>query len=427
MLGNIDMREATIWLQTDAPTQVRINYSEQNKPETTQWSDSIETSNALNNTATFTLNAVEPGKVYSYRVELDGKLSEKQNTFSTPANYLERTPPPDLRVAVGGAHYVAEDGFEPPYQILGGGYGIFETMLSEKPDLMIWTGNTAHLRASDWTTKSGMLKRFAQARSIPELQEFLASVPQYATWSSSDYGPANAGKYSSYRQNAEESFKAYWPQPIEVTPLDGIVTRFRRSDVDFFMLDTRSYRADAPDSKHLPSILGNEQIEWLREEIINSTATFKVIIAGAPILNPADNRSNLSYAESEHSKLLQMLRDERISGLFFISGGKYYGELTRLVHAHSYNLYDLTVGPLTAKPQDNEDELNFFRVPGSSTFERHFALLNFTGPEEDRSIQIRVISMDGRELWQRTIKASDLQPAGKEERPVLAPALQPSL
>ena len=40
-----------------------------------------------------------------------------------------------------------------------------------------------------------------------------------------------------------------------------------------------------------------------------------------------------------------MLRDARIAGLFFISGGKSYGELTRLVHANSYNLYDLTLGP----------------------------------------------------------------------------------
>ena len=414
MLGHIDMREATVWVQTDAPSKVRVAYAEQGQPNALQWSDTIETGNALNNTATFTLNTVEPGKKYNYRIELDGKLDENQNTFQTPANYLGRTPPPDLRIAIGGAHYVTEEGFEPPYQILGGGYGIFSTILNEKPDLMIWAGNTAHLRDSDWASKSGTFKRFGKARSVPELQPLLASIPHYATWSSADYGTPNAGKYYSYRQHAEDSFNAYWPQPVSVASLDGIVTRFRRADVDFFMLDTRSYRDDAPNSERLPSTLGKEQIKWLRQEIINSTATFKIIIAGAPILNPADSRNNLSYSEREHSDLLQMLRDERIAGLFFISGGKYYGELTRLVHANSYNLFDLTVGPLTAKPKDNEDELNFFRMPGSSTFERQFALLDFTGPEEARAINLRVLSMDGKELWQRTIKASDLQPAQKK-------------
>ncbi len=413
MLGHIDMREANVWVQTDTPSKVRVAYAEQGQANALRWSNTIETQHTDNHTATLLLNAVEPGKKYNYRIELDGKLSEAQNTFSTPANYLGRTPPPDLRIAIGGAHYTTEEGFEPPYQILGGGYGIFSTILAEKPELMIWAGNTAHLRDSDWASKSGTLKRFAKARSAPELQPLLAGIPHYGTWSSADYGTPHAGKYYSYRQHAEDSFKAYWPQPVEVTSLDGITTRFRRSDVDFFMLDTRSYRDDAPSSDRLPQMLGKAQIEWLRQEIINSTATFKIIVAGAPILNPADNRNNLSYAEREHSDLLQMLRDERITGLIFISGGKYYGELTRLVHANSYNLFDLTLGPLTANPKENQDELNFFRMPGTSTFERHFALLDFTGPEKERALNIRVMSMEGKELWQRTIKASQLQPAEK--------------
>jgi phosphodiesterase/alkaline phosphatase D-like protein len=67
------------------------------------------------------------------------------------------------------------------------------------------------------------------------------------------------------------------------------------------MLDTRSYRDDAPSSDRLPVMLGKEQIEWLRQEIINSTATFKIIIAGAPILNPADSRVTSAYADREHN------------------------------------------------------------------------------------------------------------------------------
>lgn len=61
MLGHIDMREATIWVQTDAPAKVRVAYAEQGQADALRWSDAIQTSNALNNTATLTLNAVEPG------------------------------------------------------------------------------------------------------------------------------------------------------------------------------------------------------------------------------------------------------------------------------------------------------------------------------------------------------------------------------
>ncbi|WP_269524920.1 alkaline phosphatase D family protein [Coraliomargarita parva] len=411
MLTNVDLREAQVWVQTEGPSEIRVTYSDTEAPGTRYWSAKLKTDDALGHTACLTLDQVEPGKQYSYQVEVDGELAGPSAHFKTPEFYHERTPAPDLRVAVGGAHYVMQDGFEPPYRILGGGYGIFSTIQDQQPDLMLWVGNTAHLRPSDWNSRSGYLKRFTTARAVPELQSLLASVPQYATWGSADYGAGDAGRYYSYRGIAEDSFRAFWPQPAQAPGLDGLCTSFRRSDVEFFLLDSQSFRDVRPGSNELPSILGNAQIEWLRNELLRSTATFKVIIAGTPVLNPAKNPGNLSFAEREQTQLLQMLRDERIGGLFFLSGGKYYGELTRLVHANSYNLYDLTLGPITANPKSNEDELNYFRMPGSSTFERHFAMLEFTGPEESRALTIRVYSMEGTELWNRTIEASQLQPA----------------
>ncbi|MFU8848308.1 MAG: alkaline phosphatase D family protein [Opitutales bacterium] len=410
MLTGAEMREARIWVQTDQPALIRIAYNPSEGGGGQKWSLPVETEPSLANTATTTLTEIEPGKTYSYRIEVNGQLQAASYQFTSPAFYHDRTPPPDFTIAVGGAHYRIEEAFEPPYQILGAGYDIFESIAATKPALMLWLGNTAHLRVSDWSSRSGYLKRFSHARATPELAKLLAGTPHYATWGEADYGTAQAGARYSYRDIAEESFRAFWPRPVEVPGLEGIATRFRYADVDFFMLDTRSYRNDTPTSSQTFEILGAEQLEWLRQELIRSTATFKVLCAGAPILNPAKSRSNLSYAEREHTRLLEMLRSEKIAGLFFISGGKYYGELTRLVHASSYNLYDLTVGPLTANPRDNEDELNFFRMPGSSTFERHFALIDFTGPEEARRIAMRVMSLEGQELWRREIPASALQP-----------------
>lgn len=410
MIAHLEMREAKIWIQTDEPTLVRVAYANADDPNALHWTIPEETDSKQAHTALVTLDKIEPGLNYSYRVELNGEIVTSPARFSSPANYHGRTPPPDFKVAVGGAHYVIEEGFEPPYQLLGGGYNIFSAISESQPALMIWAGNTAHLRKSDWSTQSGYLKRYNKARSVSQLQPLLQSIPHYATWGEKDFGAPNGGMNSAYREVAESSFEAYWPRPVVVSQLEGVATQFRHADVDFFVLDVCSYRNDTPVSSSPPQILGKGQIEWLRQALIQSEATFKLIIAGAPILNPANSRSNLSYAEREHNDLLQMLRDERIAGLFFISGGKSYGELTRLVHANSYNLYDLTLGPLTANPGNNEEELNFFRQPGSSTFERHFALIEFSGSESERYLTIRVMSVEGKELWSRNISANSLQP-----------------
>lgn len=409
MLAHLDMREATVWIQAKAPSLVRVHYYESNGDAPRYTSASVATEANAGHSAVITLDKVEPGKRYEYQIELNGERIGTPARFQTPENYHERTPPPNFRFAVGGAHYVLDEPFEPPYQTLGGGYDIFSTIATQEPDFMIWLGNTAHLRPSDWRSRSGFLKRFSRARSVPQLRPLLQSIPHYATWSDADFGAPNGGEMSSTRQIAEDSFHAFWPRPIKVASLQGVATQFRYADVDFFLLDVRSYRKDTPNSTTRAQILGSKQIEWLRHALIQSDATFKIIAAGSPILNPAKSRGNLSFAEREHTDFLQMLRDERISGLFFLSGGKAYGELTRLVHANSYNLHDLTVGPLTAQPQNNTDELNFFRAPGTSTFERHFAIIECSGIDEARTLNLQVFSMDGRELWSRRISVGDLQ------------------
>ena len=409
MIAHLEMREAKIWVQANSPSIVRVAYSTVGNDTPLNWSDPIETDENKSHTAIVVLDKIEPDQSYSYRVEINGEIVGTLSTFRSPSNYQERKPAPDFKIAVGGAHYMIEDGYEPPYRMLGGGYEIFTSITQAEPALMIWAGNTAHLRSSDWGSKSGYHKRFSMARSTLQLQPLLRSIPHYAIWSDHDYGAPNGGRSNAFRGVAEENFKVFWPRPVEIMQLEGVATQFRYADVDFFMLDVLSYRNDTPNSSTRMQILGKEQIQWLRQALIQSTAAFKVIIAGAPILNPADSRSNLSYAESEHNELLQMLRDERISGLFFLSGGKKYGELTRLVHANSYNLYDLTLGPLTASPSNNEEELNYFRQPSTSTFERHFALIEFSGEEETRTLTVRVMSLEGRELWSRRIPVSSLQ------------------
>ena len=278
---------------------------------------------------------------------------------------------------------------------------------------MLWLGNTAHLRESDWHSKSGYLKRYAQARSTPELRSLIGSVPNYATWSAADYGAPNAGNGYSHREIAEESFRAFWPQPTQVSALDGIATRFRYADVDFFLLDTHSYRNNTPGPDESMEILGTKQIEWLRQELVRSTATFKIIAAGAPILNPAKTRTNLSYAEREHRRLLQMFRDEAVPGLFS-SAAANTTESSRASSTQAATTYSTSPWALSPrirrKTKTSSTSFACQRPAPSSVTSRSS---RFTGPEEDRQLTIRVMDANGDERWNRTIPSSLLSSKGK--------------
>lgn len=273
MLTHLEMREAKIWLQAKEPSLVRIAYSVVGREASTAWSTTVETDSNKGHTAVVTLDQIEPGLQYSYQVETNGVLATESASFTAPENYHDKAPPPDFSIAVGGAHYAMEEGFEPPYQVIGGGYGIFNTIAQSDAKLMIWAGNTAHLRVSDWNTQSGFLKRYSNARSMPELAPLLASIPHYAVWGRHDFGAPKSGRLSATRTIAETSFEAYWPRPIEVAHLEGVATQFRYADADFFLLDTQSYRYDMPDSQSRVEILGKPQVAWLRQALMQSNAT----------------------------------------------------------------------------------------------------------------------------------------------------------
>ena len=408
MLSDLTYREAQIWTQTAYPSTVSIHYFETSNPDQTFITPKIETTEESGCTANFLLSKIEPNRSYTYSIEIDGKLGSETYMFNSLNYYYEKEPPPDVRIAILGSHYAVDPEFEPPYKKLGGGYGIFEKVYETQPDLVIWAGNTAHLRKSDVGSKTGYFKRYSHARSLVQPKELLAEIPNLGIWSYKDYGLGASGKDMSLKETAQQAFSRFWPKAKLVAHQDAFCYTHKVSDAEFFFIDVQSLRDTNLSADAQATILGNEQIEWLKNALLTSTANFKIIVSGAPILNPSKEEKNLSYAENEKQYLIGLLKNYKIPGLFFVSGGSYKGELTRIAHSTHYNFFDLTVGPTTAMPLTEENELNFYRIPGTNTFEQQYVILDIKGDEEDRLLEMQIFSLAGLELWSRTIKAKEL-------------------
>lgn len=410
VLSDLTFREAQIWIETDNPATALVHYFETSKPDIIFTTPKIEIKERTGCTANFRLTKIEPNREYSYYIEINGKLDSNKYTFKSLHYFHEREPPPDVRIALIGAHYAVDSEFEHPYKKLGGGYSIFEKIYKAQPDLVLWTGNTSHLRKSDIDSQNGYFKRYSHARSLIQPKELLAEIPNLAIWSNRDYGINFSGKEMPLKESAKYAFSSYWPKTKQVAHQDALCYSHKISDVEFFFLDTQSQRKNNFSANENPYILGNEQIEWLVDTLINSTANFKIIVSGTPILNPSNTKKNLTFANNEKQYFLELLKNFKIPGLFFVSGGSYKGELTRIVHSTNYNFFDLTVGPSTAMPIQEDNELNFFRIPGTNTFEQQYVILEIKGDEEDRLLEMKIFSLAGLKLWSRTIKASELVP-----------------
>ncbi|QYY36250.1 alkaline phosphatase D family protein [Ruficoccus sp. ZRK36] len=411
MVGYVEMREAALWVQTSEAALVQFYYWPEGQPDLRTHTASALTQQQDAYTATLMADRLMPGTTYRYELYLDGEKAPVQydTKFSTPPDYRDRTPPPDFTVALGGGNYVNEPLYDPLNRTPGDSYHIFLALLAKEPTFMIWLGNNIYLREADWGSRSGMLARYSRNRSQPEMQPLLASVPSIATWSSHDYGPPEADVTFLGRKHTQEAFHRFWPNPdYGLTEELGMACTMRWGDAEFFILDDRSFRDLTSLSDERKQVLGKQQTNWLIQALRKSTATFKVVVMGSPMLNPAENPGHFIAAPQERNDLIQQITWAEIEGLFFVSGGKDFGELTKMVRSAAPDVYELTLGPLTGRPAEETSELNYFRVPGTTVFERQFATLSFHGAEGSRQLTVTVYDADGNQKWTRTFDRADM-------------------
>jgi len=277
---------------------------------------------------------------------------------------------------------------------------------------MLWLGDNVYFRETDWDSRSGMIARYTHDRALPQLQRFLATVHHYAIWDDHDYGPNDSDRSFLHKHTARQVFTLFWCNPtVGIDGTQGITTAFSWGDVDFFLLDNRFWRTPNRLSSGQRTLLGPEQFQWLREALLSSRASFKIIAIGGQVLNPLPVFETYARcAPEEREELLQFLDSTRIPGVIFLSGDRHFTELSRLERKGLYPLYELTTSPLTASPFRNADrEPNPLRIPETLVTERNFALLEFTGPASDRELVIRVYNAGGALLWEHRLHASELQ------------------
>jgi len=411
MVGFADMREVQLWVQTKEPASVKIKYWEEGKPEEVFYTEAVRTTAGKAFSTHLVADQVQPGRRYTYVLYINNKQVKRPYAlgFQTQELWQWRKDAPDFRFAIGSCAYVNDVPYDRPGRPYGGDYGIFTAIHARKPDFMLWLGDNTYLREPDWNTRTGVLYRYTHTRSLPELQPLLGSTSHYAIWDDHDYGPDNADRSFWGKDLTLEAFKMFWANPNYVLLEEGGITgTFTWQDVQFFLLDDRWFKAPNEWAGER-TLLGDRQLQWLLDALSSSQATFKVIAIGGQVLNPSALFENYSTYEEERQRLLQQIQQADIRGVLFLTGDRHHTVLTKLERPGTYPLYDLTVSPLTAgvaKPKDGENPL---QVPGTLVTEKNFAVVEVTGPQTDRRLKMRIFDNSGKELWQRELKATELQ------------------
>ena len=417
MLGQVELRTAKIWLEV-APTvkTAVLQYNKQGSSAKRTLSYKGELGKAFN-PIVFDLGGLEMNTIYEYSFLLDGKPAPQKGRFTTKALWQHRGPAPDFSFLAGSCTYVNEPLYDRPNKPYGGDSSIFETMAREKAAFMLWTGDNWYTREADYYSNWGLWYRAHHDRRQPVLQPFLKAMPHYATWDDHDYGPNNSASSYILKEESRSVFTNYWANPSYGHGGEGIYTMLSYSDVDLFLCDDRWWRSademqdsvnGAPNPEKV--MLGAKQVQWLKNSLLFSTATFKIIVVGSQVLNPVSPFDKWRSFSAEYNHLMDFLKSYNLSGVVFMSGDRHHSEIIKVDRPGSYPLYDITISPLTSGTHafSGPEAANPYRVLGIAE-KQNYGRITVSGSKGQRTLRVDFLGIKGEPLGNWSIGESDLK------------------
>ncbi len=430
--GNVELRNATIWVEvTPSVKEVAVKFTALAPAAnaTGLATGLVVYKGVLGNDfnpVKIELNGLKVNTTYTYSVLVNGKAVPTPFTtkFTTKDLWQWRKPASDFTFLTGSCAYFNEPEFDRPGKPYGGDAAIFETMSTIPAAFNVWLGDNWYTREVDFNTRWGLNYRASHDRATPVLQKFMASMPQYSIWDDHDYGPNDAGKSYILKNESRQVFMNYSLNPGYGEEGKGIYSVLSYSDVDVFLTDDRFFRSEdeMPDSidgkpNAAKTYFGSMQMEWLKNALTFSTATFKVIATGSQVLNPYSSAECMKSYSAEYEELMHFLAAQKISGVLFITGDRHHSEVIKQERPGLYPLFDITTSPFTAGVSKVRGvELNNpARMSGTLVEEQNFAKITVSGKKNERSFKVEFLGIKGNILGQWMVTEQELKLPVKQD------------
>ena len=406
MLGQVELRTAQIWIELSPEVKTAtIRYWKKSDPQKVFHQNYHGELGKEFNPVKFFIGGLDFNSDYAYDFLLNGKPAAVRGDFTTKDLWQWRKPAPDFSFLAGSCAYFNEARFDRPGKPYGGDSTIFEAMAKNPASFMLWLGDNWYTREADYASVWGLWYRASHDRRFKVLQPFWKSMPHYAIWDDHDFGPDDSDGSYVLKDSSRSVFMNYWANPSYGQEGRGIYTMFSYADVDFFLTDDRYFRSSdrLADSVHgMPNpekhFFGQKQLDWLKNALVTSEASFKIIVVGSQALNLLNQATEgLDHYPAEFDELLGFLDRQKISGVVFLTGDRHHSEIIEYKRQGNYTLYDVTVSPLTSgvSPVRGIELNNPARVPGTLVEAQNFARVSIRGRRGERILRVEFADTKG--------------------------------
>jgi alkaline phosphatase D len=410
--GDVTHDSAIIWSRVNKPSIMHVEYANNslflNSKSETKWID-----HTTDFTGNIKLDNLSAATKYFYHVffsNMDNNISSSSimGTFKTAPNQAISQNSVSFIVGgdIGGQTFCRE---------LNTGYSIFESMMELSPDFYIQNGDMIYadddcpkqrLDGSpnipgnffgitdpqvEWNNLTQVhdiyLKHWIYNRADPHLQNFLKNTSMYSQWDDhevlDDFGAGwsywnsenqNKTGYQNLVHEGRNAFFNFSPIDRNVTDPNRIYRSFHwGNNLDLLILDARSDRSrnDVTDTiENNKTMLGLKQLTWLKDNLLRSNATWKVVSSNIPMSIPTGVNSSkfgrdgwasgmsLDFSsktgfERELKQIMKFIDDNNIKNVIFVTTDvhfpiilKYNADMNG--DKDSVNIYEIISGPLSA-------------------------------------------------------------------------------
>lgn len=290
---------------------------------------------------------------------------------------------------------------------------MWEVILAEKPDLWIWGGDNVY---GDSRDEAILRQTYEKQLGREEYRAFRDMMPIIGLWDDHDYGQNNTGKWYKTREASQQLLLDFLDEPKDSPRRRqrGIYTSYDfgppGKQVKILLIDNR-YHADRPGPD--ADLLGQEQWHWLESELSTSRAQLNLIVSGIQFLSEEHPHEKWANFPKTQNRLLNLIRNKKISGVLFLSGDRHFHEISRKEDGDTpYPIIDITSSGLTHPMLSFSGEPNRYRV-GQVFNQKGFGLIKIDWKTPNPEIRLQIRDEENKVRNELKLTLEDLQPGTK--------------
>ncbi len=447
VVGDVRSDSAVLWSRTDRDAEMQVNL--QGKHDgSSEYKIAVDGSSDY--TGRIKLQGLDADTLYHYSVVFKSKNGGDKQKSTILTGSFRTAPKPDDDNAVSFA-WGGDLAGQNVCRDVNKGFPVFDAINQQQWDFFIGLGDMIYAdgvcEAIGGFGNQQIIGNFIPSANLDNywahwsynredggFQQLLSGTPYIAIWDdhevANDFGLLHDTRETAPYTSGEhllpiglQAFLDYNPIAISPDTPNRLYRNIRWGQhIELFVLDTRQYR-DAnfmPDNEDAPkSMLGREQLTWLKQKLAASDATWKVIVSSVPMSIPTgfppengrDGWANFDQDtgfEYELTAILRYLQQQGSKNIVWLTTDVHFSEgfiYQPFADAPDFAVYEFVSGPLNAGVFPNEDfdsslnpsRLFFHGAPVGLDYDGALEYLTFGTVEvsEQGDMTVKIINASG--------------------------------